>query len=79
MSTTDEPRPVEGIVSCPNCPDQGWYEIQGTTSGCCNQPTATGECCGCPIPVPTPEQQQCEFCWVTPNSVFNANRAANRR
>ncbi len=82
---TETPRPadvagrLDGLVSCPNCPDQGWYVVQGTTSGCCNRPTETGECCGCPIPVETQEQEQCEFCWTVPNSVFNAetNKAAN--
>ena len=73
MSKADEASPVQELVSCPNCPNQGWYEIQGTTSECCNTPTATGECCGWPIRVPTLEQEQCQFCWLTPNSVFNAS------
>lgn len=68
---------LSGLVSCPNCPDQGWYPVELTTAGCCGCPNADGSCCGNAVPVLVQEQEQCEFCWTTPNSVFNANSAAN--
>ena len=39
-------------LSCPNCPNQGWYEVRNRNTG-------------------EPEQEQCEFCYTTPNSYFN--------
>lgn len=76
---TNEVKHSEGsdfgrLVGCPNCPDQGWYAVEGTTAGCCGYPTESGECCGNPVPVPTQEQMQCEFCWTYPDSVFNARK-----
>lgn len=53
-------------VHCPNCPDQGWYGI--VTGGCGpDGENDTREC----------EQVQCEFCYLTLNSVFNVTNSRN--
>ena len=44
---------------CPNCPNQGWYEIMITVRG------INGE------PEPERGQEQCQFCYEHPNSRFN--------
>jgi len=45
---------------CPNCPNQGWYEVTGTYINPNN-----GE------PEPQQEQEQCQFCYEQKNSRFN--------
>jgi len=45
---------------CPNCPNQGWYEVTGTYIN-----RHTGE------PEPQQEQEQCQFCYEVKNSRFN--------
>lgn len=52
-------------VHCPNCPDQGYtiYETGGIDMDGEND-TREGH------------QEQCQFCYETPNSVFNIARAA---
>jgi len=56
-------------VHCPNCPDQGYY-IYETGGIDMDGENDTREC----------HQEQCQFCYETPNSVFNieaAKEAAN--
>jgi len=56
---------------CPNCPDQGWYEITVTGYGhaCGGDPQLCETMC--PIPVPELAQEQCQFCYENEKSVFN--------
>ena len=63
-------RELREALNCPNCPNQGWYEVNGTTFGCCGKPNDDGSCCGLPVQTPCALQQQCEWCHTTPNSRF---------
>ncbi|HEY4714352.1 MAG TPA: hypothetical protein VIH30_08975 [Aquirhabdus sp.] len=57
----------ENGINCPNCENQGWYPIE--TGGC----DMDGENDTRQI-----EQIQCEFCYTTPNSVFNVELNKNK-
>lgn len=63
MRTPTAPTDAENIedVDCPNCDGSGC--VVGITSGCCNQPNDSGDCCGCPIQLQC--QEQCEYCRAT--------------
>ena len=68
---------MKKYLECPNegCNNQGWYIVSaiGCDYGCCGNVLSTGECCGnaVPVPVEIQEQEQCEFCYTEPMSIFN--------
>jgi len=65
-------------LDCPNCPNQGWYEITVTGSAMDHAPDCDGSCRNCPIQVPVQEleQEQCQFCYAEENSKFNVRTEA---
>ena len=65
---------------CPNCDNSGsiTVTVTGIGHGCCGDVLPNGECCGNAIPVAVAEQgqEQCQFCYEEPYSVFNLTNQA---
>jgi hypothetical protein len=72
-------------LPCPHCEGQGWYVGTGTGTDweccgnyVCNQWGEAIDCCGQPVPIPVPiqEQVQCEACGGT--GVYRSSREDER-
>ena len=66
MNNEIKPIPKKQWEHCPmsGCGDNGGYPVHASD---CN-----GSCVNCPV------EEQCEFCWSNPKSVFNQLRLAKQ-
>jgi hypothetical protein len=76
--------PKDMWEDCPNCPNQGWYPITVTRGGYSYATREMAMDAGMPEiegtrigePYQEQEQEQCEFCWTNPRSVYYQERVS---